>query len=154
MSYIYLYTNTHAKHIHTCMHHANTHTLSCRPHSLLCYCAWEPLSAKRLSSEPLAPANVHANTLKKHTKSRALILLAIVQPFHSSKPYHQSLHSCSLSISIRQACIVFYFSSRRRRRKTKKASLISLSTFLSPFFVSDGEDRFVLSHLKTSAFMM
>lgn len=28
------------------------------------------------------------------------MFLAIVQPFYSSKPYHKSLHSCSLSISI------------------------------------------------------
>lgn len=33
------------------------------------------------------------------SENHALIFLAIVQPFYSSKPYHKSLHSCSLSLS-------------------------------------------------------
>lgn len=32
------------------------------------------------------------------SENHALIFLAIVQPFYSSKPYHKSLHSCSLSL--------------------------------------------------------
>lgn len=105
MCHIYIYTNTHAKHTHICI--TPTHTLVQTSQFTLLLCMRAP-ERERLFSEPLAPASVHANTLKrKHTKSRALIFLAIVQPFHSSKPYHKSLHSCSLSISIRQACIVF-----------------------------------------------
>lgn len=34
------------------------------------------------------------------SENHALIFLAIVQPFYSSKPYHKSLHSCSLSLSL------------------------------------------------------
>lgn len=63
VSYIYLYTHTFI-HTRTC-----AHTLSCRPHSLLCYCAWEPLSVKASTATATARqrAQTHTHTLKTHT---------------------------------------------------------------------------------------
>lgn len=97
MCHIYIYTHTH-KHSYT---HGHAHTLSCRPHSLLCYCAWEPLSVKASTATATARqrAQTHTRTHFKNTHtSHALIFLAIVQQFYSSKPYHKSLHSWSISL--------------------------------------------------------
>lgn len=93
--YISIHTQTFI-HTRTC-----AHTLSCRPHSLLCYCAWEPLSVKASTATATARqrAQTHTHTHFKNTHtSHALIFLAIVQQFYSSKPYHKSLHSCSISL--------------------------------------------------------
>ncbi len=100
MCHIYIYTHAHTD--------TDTHTFSCRPHSLLSCCAWEPLSVKASTATATARQRAHTLThththLKTHMhkhKNHARIFLAIVQPFYSSKPYHKSLHSCSLSISI------------------------------------------------------
>lgn len=77
--YIYLYTCTH--------------TFSCRPHSFLCR-AREPLRVKRLDRTRRRPS---------HAPQSRSDILAIAQPFCSSKPYHDSLHfSISISRKLRR----------------------------------------------------
>lgn len=95
VSYIYLYTHKHS-YTHG---HAHTHSRA----DLTVYFVivhespwvWKPLQ------QPLPPASVHKHThthFKNTHTSHALIFLAIVQQFYSSKPYHKSLHSCSISL--------------------------------------------------------
>lgn len=126
--YIYIYTSTHG----------HTHTFSCRPHSLLCCCAWEPLSVNASTATATAPPA--ARTHKKRD-SRTDIFSHC-----SSKPYHESLHSCSLSISISQhrhqalACIVLIVFPRvvpplrpNKLRWESNAEALFLQILLSPF---------------------
>lgn len=74
--------------------HTDTHSLSHADLTVYFVVAPESPWAWKPPQRPLPPASVHT------CKNRALIFLAIVQPFYSSKPYHESLHSWSLSISI------------------------------------------------------
>lgn len=81
--YIYLYTRTHM------------HTLSCRPHSLLCCCMRAPELTVSMVTAPHPQHTLNTRTPKVHTGAFSEQAFYLV-----SKPYHRSLHSCSLSISI------------------------------------------------------
>lgn len=95
MCHIYIYI-----HAHTDTH---THILVQTSQFTFLLCMRAPeceslYSDRRRRRRPPACTHTHTYTLK-HTrahKNHALMFLAIVQPFYSSKPYHKSLHSCSL----------------------------------------------------------
>lgn len=95
MCHIYIYTHTNI-HTHTDM---RTHTLVQTSQFTLLLCMRAPECESLYSNRYRPPActNTHTHFKNTHT-SHALIFLAIVQQFYSSKPYHKSLHSCSISL--------------------------------------------------------
>lgn len=159
--YIYLYTRTHG----------HTHTFSCRPHSFYFLDVHEsPWVWKADAPNCVAGAACMQHALKR-------IFLAIVQPFYSSKPYHESLHSFSLSISISHTqtqtsgfsvycsdCFLARCRAPQQRKnwgESHTRSLISPQSsypFLLAPFVSDGrEDHYFLcitSDERAFSFMM
>lgn len=107
--YIYkyiLYLNTHT--------HTHGHTLSCRPHSLL-YCAWEPLRATASSAAAAVRPSVRRRRRRADTSG-------------PSKPYHRSLHSCSLCVSV-----FFHVGERRTRSLISTSPLLRLEGSKPPF---------------------
>lgn len=164
---IYKYISKH-KHIHTWTH---THTHSRADLTVYFVIvhespwAWNPLQ------QLLPPASVHTHT---HTRITHLIFLAIAQPSHLSKPYHRSLHSCSLSISISHTqtqasgfsvcCLLSASRSSAEENwgESHTQSLISPNPLLIPVcsienisestpFVSDAEDHYCCVSPPTSA---
>lgn len=133
MSYIYIYIHAHT----------DTHTHSradLTVYFFLLLCDDSPRAPTPSSAATAAAARQRAQThFKTHThthESHTLIFLAIVQPFHSSKPYHRSLHSCSRTqtrtsgFTVRPFydCFLFlflFFQPRIFRRESLREALFS-----------------------------
>lgn len=122
---IYLYTHTHT--------HTDTRTHSRADLTVYFVIVHESPWVWKPLQQPLPPASVHIHTLNTHThtqQSHALIFLAIVQRFYSSKPYHKSLHSSSLSVLVSLA----------RTHKRQASACVVLIVFFIPFLTAKNKN--------------